>query len=225
VLFAIQVTCFIAALRDLSVAVCELLFYSYPALVAAAELIFFRRRLGARGLAALTLNFAGLLVLLGNLNGRPGAGLLFALAGPVAYAGYLLLAEHHGQAESPIGSSGIVVLAATPFVALATAALGSPPVLADTTEGWALLAGMMVTVAVGVPLLIASIARIGTARAAIISASEPAIAVAIAAIALGERPRAATYAGGLLVILAVFLAAGASTSATAPGLPPVGQQQ
>lgn len=202
---------FIAFVR-IEIGLALLLFYSYPAVVAAASVAWFGARLDTVRWAALGLSMVGLVLTLlgaGELGQLDGLGIGLSLAAAVAQAFYVLAARHGFAAIPPIEAAVTTMSLATGgyvVIALGTgqlAALGAP---LASGEGMAavLLAGL---IGAGVPTLafITGIRLLGAPRAAILSTLEPVVGVILAAWLLSEQPTPIQLLGGMLILVAAVV--------------------
>ena len=202
---------FIAFVR-IEIGLALLLFYSYPAVVAAASVAWFGARLDTVRWAALGLSMVGLVLTLlgaGELGQLDGLGIGLSLAAAVAQAFYVLAARHGFAAIPPIEAAVTTMsLAAGGYVVIALvtgqlAALGAP---LASGEGMAavLLAGL---IGAGVPTLafITGIRLLGAPRAAILSTLEPVVGVILAAWLLSEQPTPIQLLGGMLILVAAVV--------------------
>lgn len=205
--YGVQVSLLFLALRRIDASLASLLFYVYPALVTLGALLLGRETVSRRRLAALALALAGVgLVFSGGVAGEAdGAGVLLALASAVVYAGLVLVVDRLGRSGPPPLLSALVPTGAMLSFAGGGALLG----LLETgfgAAGWLAMVGLAVVGTV-LPLLalFAGIARVGPAAASLLLALDPVLAVALAALLLGERPGPWQGLGGLLVLAGVVL--------------------
>lgn len=202
---------FIAFVR-IEIGLSLLLFYAYPAVVAAASVAWFGARLDALRWGALGLSTLGLVLTLlgaGQLGELDALGIGLSLVAGVAQAFYVLAARHGFAAIPPIEAAATTMsLAAGGYLVIAVlagqlVALGTP---LASREGMAavLLAGL---IGAGIPTLcfITGIRMLGAPRAAILSTVEPVVGVLLAAWLLNEQPTATQLLGGALILVAAVV--------------------
>ncbi len=195
------------ALGRISAGVAAILVYLAPAFVIVIRWALGQHP-GARQLQALGLVSAGLLVIVGLPGPRDANALgltLGAMAGAF-YGAYLVFTERALPGVPPLQQTtyGALGTAATFAVfALLGGHLEPPPNL----NGWAVVAGIVVfPTLLALPTLYGSIARIGAARASILSSLEPVFAVGLAWVFLGEPLSVSSAIGGALILSGAVLA-------------------
>lgn len=189
-----------------------LVFYAYPAVVAAASVAWFGARLDALRWAALGLSTLGLVLTLlgaGQFGELDAIGIGLSLLAAVAQAFYVLAARHGFAAIPPIEAAVTTMsLAAGGYLVIAVVAgqlvaLGTP---LASGEGMAavLLAGL---IGAGIPTLcfITGIRLLGAPRAAILSTVEPVVGVLLAAWILNEQPTPTQLLGGAFILVAAVV--------------------
>ncbi len=195
------------ALARISAGVAAILVYLAPAFVIVIRWVL-EQHPGARQLQALGLVSAGLLVIVG-LPGPQDANALGLTLGALAgafYGAYLVFTERVLPGVPPLQQTtyGALGTAATFTVfALLGGNLEPPPNL----NAWAVVAGIVVfPTLLALPTLYGSIARIGAARASILSSLEPVFAVVLAWVFLGEPLSVSSGVGGVLILSGAVLA-------------------
>ncbi|OGN88130.1 MAG: hypothetical protein A2X23_11195 [Chloroflexi bacterium GWC2_73_18] len=206
-----------AAFERMTVAIALLTFYTYPVMVTVAVAALHRERPTSAKLVALVTALVGVvLVVASDVDPAEGLrfdaiGFLLALGGAAAHTSFVLLSRNGYRGVSSEQSAAFfLAFAFVGFVALAVAvtALGVAP------GGWGQLAfplehGSVVPTLVllgvvggGAPYLLylVGLRMIGAMRTAILAMLEPVVAVAMAAILLGESIAPLAVAGGALVL-------------------------
>jgi DME family drug/metabolite transporter len=146
------------------------------------------------------------------------AGVLLALGAALGFGLYLLGADIVLKETNSLTGSAWVAAFASIGLAVWAVATGDGRVPHGWHQ-WYPILGMGTFTAGAFVCLFAGLRRLGAVRTAIISATEPLTAAALAAAFLDERLGAATALGGLLILagaVAASLARG-ETSAEAPG--------
>lgn len=183
------------------------IFYIFPLIVAGLAPLLEGTRLGWRQKLAFPMAFCGLAMALAPavdvIDWRGLALALGAAASSVALFFSGMRAMRHVKPLMVTFSANVVSL---PIFVVAAMLLGSWA-LPHTPLGWTGLAGGVVCFAVALILQFAAMARIGSARTALLFNIEPLIALAAAAVILGERLGVVQYVGGGLVMAALLLAA------------------
>ena len=202
---------FIAFVR-IEIGLALLVFYSYPAFVAVASVLWFGDRLDDVRWSALGLSMFGLVLTLsgsGELGDLDAVGIGLSFLAALAQAFYVLAARHGFARVPPVESAAITMGgAALGYVVIALVIggfgdLGAPLVSGDALVP-VLLAGL---IGAAIPTLcfITGIRLLGAPRAAILSTLEPVIGVALAAWLLNEQPGLLQLAGGALILVAAIL--------------------
>lgn len=218
--------CIFIAFGRITIALALMLFYTYPALVAAVGVLLGRDRLTPPKLAALVLASAGvLLVLVGSLAATSGItvdllGVLLGLGAAVSQTVFVTVSRS-GFGRLPAAGATLVVLATSAVggAVFAVAVGGGASLVAPLAshESWpyALFAGVL-GAALPSFLFLTAIQRIGGTRTGILMLWEPVVGVVLAALLLGEPLLPLQLAGGGMVIGAALLLQLASDPATEP---------
>ncbi|MEW6045737.1 MAG: DMT family transporter [Bacillota bacterium] len=197
---------FFAALQFVPASVAALLFYTYPALVAAGSAGIHRYAPGKAQGAAVAAAVAGSALVAGaSLRDLDGRGVVLALAAAASYAGYILL-SHSVQAR--LGTSDLArrVSAGALFSSLAAVLIAGDSFTAIRAPGWAAAVTLgLVSTVYAVTAFLAGMARVGPTVASVLSAAEPVTALALAALVLGEHLAPAQAVGAALIVTAVVL--------------------
>ena len=210
---------FIAFVR-IEIGLALLVFYSYPAFVAIASVIWFGERLDAVRWSALVVSMLGLTLTLagsGDLGELDVVGIGLAFLAALTQAFYVLAARHGFPRVPPIEAAAVTMGGATLgylAIALVTGQLASLAAPLSSREALVpvLLAGF---IGAAIPTLcfITGIRLLGPPRAAILATLEPVVGVALAAWLLGEQPAALQLVGGALILVAaVLLQVGGTTA-------------
>ena len=202
---------FIAFVR-IEIGVALLVFYLFPAIVAAASVLWFDERLDRLRWGALGVSMLGLLLTLvggGSVGDLDPIGIGLAFLAAFAQAFYVLAARHGFPDVEPIEAAASTMgLAAVGYVAISLvtgqfAALGVP-----LTSGQALTAVLLAgVVGASIPTLsfLFGIRLLGAPRAAILATLEPVVGVTLAAVLLNEQPSPIQLLGGALILTAAVL--------------------
>lgn len=197
---------YFAALERISAGTASLLVYLAPVSVVVIHALQGKRP-NQRQIMATMLAVAGLLVIVGIPSSRDAnlLGVLFGALAGIGYGGYLVFSESqrhipplsflaHGALGSALGFAGLNLI-------------GGTTAIPNTLPLWGLVAAMaIISTLLALPMLYASIARIGAARASLISTLEPVFAAFLAWGFLAENPRLETLIGAALVLGGAALA-------------------
>jgi len=210
-LLALHFATWITSLQFTSVASSVLLVNTAPVFVAVLMWATGQRPTAATW-AAVGIAAAGAAVIAaGSLQDRGSlVGNLLALGGAIAMAGYLLLAREAQRGLPYLPYVGIAY--GTAALTLWSAVLVSgTPWSGFTTGTWAAIGALaVVSQLVGHGGYNWSLRHLQPVFVSVALTGEPVIAALLAWRLLGERPTAATAAGGLLVLAGIFLAARAT---------------
>ena len=192
-----------------------------PILIALWAWAVFKEAIRRRIWLALVLAVVGLAVVVEVWSGLTldGIGVMAALAAAVAYAIYVLMAEHAVKWRDPASLTAYGFLFAGLFWALVQPLWRFPTERLDDSVSllghlehyslpvWLLLlyvvfAGTMITFL----LVVAALRHISATRVGIVAMLEPVAASAVAFLWLGESFGAAQLVGGAIVLTAILLA-------------------
>lgn len=183
-----------------------LLFYIYPAIVAAGSALFFRQRLSLARLLVLLTATAGCVLTVDVQSGAgpiDATGVALALAAPCFYSGYVLIGSRVTAHVAPLNASAWIIT----FAAIVIVLAGASGVLGDgfTTDvaprGWAAMLGLAIfSTVISISAFLAGMARLDPFRASIISTVEPVITVILAALLLSERLTGQQALGGFVIV-------------------------
>ncbi len=180
--------------------------FTYPVFVVVLAAIFLGEPVGRRRLAALALTLGGVALITGvNPAAADPRGVAVVLVGAVVYAAYITVGRTTLEdVDAPTLTAHVMPAAAATFlgVGLATGSLSAP----GGTVAWGAAVGIA-TLATAVPILafFVGLSRVDAGPAAILSAAEPVVAVALGAAFLGEPVSAVVAAGGALVVAGVVV--------------------
>ncbi|HLE59490.1 MAG TPA: DMT family transporter [Candidatus Limnocylindria bacterium] len=202
----VNLAMFIAFLR-IGIGLALLIFYLYPALLAAISVTWFGERLDRTRWAALGIAMLGMLLVIGGagIAGEMDAlGIGLALVAGVGQMVYALSARH-GFAAIPGPEAGALTMGGAAVIYLGISAVtGGLPALAmplgSVHAAWPVLVAGVIGAGVPTACFIGGIRLLGPSRAAILSMLEPVVGTALAAILLSEQPGALQLAGGALII-------------------------
>lgn len=203
--------CFFFAVQHTSASVVTVLLYTYPALIAIVEALEKRAWPPLAVVAGIVLTFGGCTLVVGLF--QPGltidaAGIALGLGAGVAYGLFTMLSDRLVPGRSRLVvmtymfgiSALIMVLIATVF------GESLSPGSWDPRLWWLLLGIVTLPTIIAVVLYLGGIRRLGPARAAIASTTEPVFTILLSWLVLGERLTVLQMAGAALVIGGIMLA-------------------
>jgi drug/metabolite transporter (DMT)-like permease len=205
-LYVVESGLYFASSRRIPVALTALLLYLYPALVALWEWLAGRHRLEGRDLTALSASLLGTALAVGSPGrGLDPLGLAMGLGTAFGYTAYVLLgARLQKGVPALLASAWIMGSAGLIYLGLALASHQWQPALA--LRAWRPLLGLAVVgTLLPIPMLLAGMARIGAARASVVSTLEPLAACLFGLLFLQELLRPWQWLGAALILGAVML--------------------
>ncbi len=213
VFLAVDLVLWNYAIGDVGAGVATVLGNLQVLFVAAFAWLVLRERPDRRFLAVMPAVLAGVVLVSGLLGGhasgaRPVAGIAFGVATSAAYACFLLiLRTTAGHAPHVAGQLADATVGATAgAVMLAPIAGGLQLDIGWSSLRWLLLLAL-VSQTVGWLLITAALPRLPAAISSLLLLLQPAAAMVLADIVLGERPTLTQVGGAVLVCLGVLVVA------------------
>ena len=195
---------YFTALTMASPGLVALLLYIYPALVTTLSAVFLKEHLTTIKIVALFLALSGTALTIQITSGGSIVGILLGIAAAVDYAIYILLGSRIVKRSGPIGSTAIIIASTAGVYAIIAPIHGlSFPI---DVQGWvAIVAIALISTVLAFVTFFAGLKRIGPTTASTLSTFEPIVAVALAAIVLGETITPVQALGGALILVAVVI--------------------
>lgn len=198
------------ALTLLPVGTASVLVFVFPALVVLWSRLFWKEEISALRILALILALLGVVftvepaAALALGSAISGLGVIWALSSALSNSWYVTLAGVIGKDKPPLSVAlySLPITAACFSVYLALTG-GFPAEM--NAAAWASCVGIGVLTGAAVYLYLIGVARIGASRAAIVATSEPATAVLLGVLLLGEPVSAIKLLGGGFVAMAIAL--------------------
>jgi drug/metabolite transporter (DMT)-like permease len=197
--------------QHISSSLTAILIASMPLMVALLALRFATdERLSGLRLAGLLAGLGGVVMLMGiDVAGRPDEllGAALVLVATLGYAAAPIIIDRSLADLDPIGPVAAALGVAT--IGLLPAAIAMPPDRLPALDAAAsiVVLGVLCT-AIGLVLFFALIGEAGPSRASVITYVNPAVAVALGVLVLGERLGAASVAGLLVILAGSWLSTG-----------------
>jgi drug/metabolite transporter (DMT)-like permease len=228
--FTLNLAIFVAFGR-ITIALALMLFYTYPAMVAAVGVALGHERLTPPRALALALATVGVvLVLVGSLDPGGGVavdplGVALGLAAAASQTVFMTISRHGYSAVAAETATMLILAGSFAGGLLVAAVAGLLPELAEplrSTASWPpiLVAGIL-GAAVPSLLFLTAIRSIGATRTGILMLWEPVVGVALAAILLSETLVPVQVVGGGLVLGAALLLQLVSEPETEPVAPAI----
>jgi drug/metabolite transporter (DMT)-like permease len=209
-LLAVDIVLFNHTIADVGAGVATVIGSVYVPFVAALAWVVLRERPDRRYLLVLPVVLLGVVLVSGLAGGggtgeHPAAGLGYAVAANLAYAGFLLILR---QSAGPARHVAGQVFDATAGAAAGTVLLGLAfgglrLAVSWSALGWLLLLALLVQT-IGWLLITSSLPRLPAAVSSLLLLVQPAAALVLAAVILDQRPTLIQYAGAVLVLSGVL---------------------
>ena len=204
---------FILGLERTTVTNSSLLLAGMPAMVAGLGAALGAERLSVAGRRGLVLASVGVVIVVAakgglGFSGRTLTGDLLTLAAVLCWALFTIGVRRLRTPLSPFGITAWTMILGSPGLVLA----GIPDLLRLDWGSVSLLAWGGVLYSVVLSLIVAyilwnrSVRVVGSNRTAIFACMTPIVAMAVAAVVLGERPRPVQFVGAALILGGVLLA-------------------
>lgn len=204
--YAAQSGLYFLGLEYMTAGLVGIVIYTYPVFVLGLSLLVLDETITPHTLVALVLAISGVALVVGaDPAGADVRGIAVVLAAALVYAGYYVTSHVAlTDVDSQILTAHVLPSAAASFVVFG-AVTGQLTVPATSYE-WGLVGAIgVVGTAIPISAFFAGLGYIGASRASIISSLEPASAVGLGVIVLGEPLTPTTVVGGLLILGGVIL--------------------
>ena len=194
-----EVILYFTSLHHIGAGLAEVLLFLYPVWVVLITALILRQQVSPLVVGCSVAAVGGAALTVGGVHDVDVVGVLLAVGASLGFATYVVLS---GRLVHGVGSLPTTVLvvsgAAVTFLVLALATGAHGP---SDVAGWAATAGLSVVgTVISFLLLTAGLQRLPSTDAAVVSTVEPAVAVVLGAVLLGE-PVAAVQVLGVLVVL------------------------
>lgn len=205
VLMAVMFYGNVGSVEFISVGLAALLFYTFPPIVAAIQLIIVREPVPLAKIAAIAIAFAGLAIMLGaSLSNSNPLGVTLALGAALAAAWNSVWVMRKLKHRDPLVLTFNMAVIAAVLLCLVT--IGSGQVQTpDMPVGWLGLVLVVVLQASSIPLYFLAIPRIGALKSAMVSNVQPVVSIVAAYVLYRELLSPPQFVGGAMVLGAVWL--------------------
>ena len=197
---------FASSIKYLPASLAAMLLYTYPAIVSVLSFILGDEAYSWQKGLALTVCFAGLLLVLGvSFSNVSSLGFFFGLGASLVYSIYIVVGNRLVKNVDPIITTLYVCASAAMVFVLAGVANNSlifnlPP------QGWMAIVGIaLLATIVGIMGFFAGMSRIGATNASIISTMEPVITVLLSVVLLDEKITLLQVGGGILILSGILI--------------------
>ena len=196
------------AIERLNAGITTVLFYLYPAMVAAINLAVFHERITAAVAVALILSIMGLILISGIIGGEfalDPLGVVFALGAALAFAVYTVIIQVTGRTE---GSFTVTfTLSWTSLLASCVVFAPAVPAMFHLSAYQVLIGCIMALACTILPvvLYIQAVKRIGGTKSSLIGISETPSSLLLAFLILGETITPIEGAGIILIVASVVV--------------------
>ncbi len=197
---------FFLAVNRIPASLAGMLLYLYPALVTITTIVLKQETYTRQKGIALLITSLGLILVLGtSFEGIDFLGILFGIGAACTYTIYIVTGSNVLRVLEPIKATTYIITgAASTYIlfGLTTKNLS----FNFTSLAWLTISGIvLISTVVAILFFWLGVQMVGAARASIISSIEPLITVILAWFAFGEMLLPIQLAGGVLIILGVFV--------------------
>jgi drug/metabolite transporter (DMT)-like permease len=202
--------CFVGGVNQTSVSNAALIIGATPVAVAVISAVFGRERITALHWLGAVISIAGLYVVVGHgaeFGGKTFRGDLLVLASVSCWTAYTLGASRLIARHSPLFVTGMTMaLGMVPYVAVTVPALLATDYQRVSNWTWiSLVLSALLALNVAYLIWYTGVQKIGPARTSMYSNLVPIVAMAVAAVWLGEPLGATKIIGGTAVLTGVLL--------------------
>jgi drug/metabolite transporter (DMT)-like permease len=209
---AVHFGAWITSLKYIPIATSVVLVNSHPLFVVIASYLFLGERPRRRAIAGTAVGLLGMAII-----SRDGfrdadfalAGYALALVGALAVVGYFIIGREVRARVSLLGYVTPLYAVCSLFLLIWAVAAGSPLWPYGATVWAYFLALAVVPTILGHTVFNWAIKHVTPAAISIAFLGEPVLAAALAFLFFGQRPPAATFIGGALVLAGIYLATSA----------------
>ena len=212
VLFAADLICWHRSIADVGAGLATVLGNLQVVLVAFIAWAVLGERPGNRVMVAVPVVFTGAVMISGVLEqgaygDNPGRGTVWGILTTLAYAGFIIvLRQTNADLRRPAGPLLDATITAAVVAAVFGAAIGAVDLVPSWPEhAWLVLLALSSQV-VGWLLISVSLPRLPAALTSVLLLIQPVMAVALAAVLLGESPSALQVTGVVVILAGVVYA-------------------
>jgi drug/metabolite transporter (DMT)-like permease len=194
-----EVTLYFASLHHIGAGLAEVLLFLYPMWVVVITAVVLRQRVTRLVVGCSAAAVAGAALTVGAVSGVDLVGVLLALGASIGFACYVVLSGRLVHGVGSLLTTALVTTGAAVTFTVAALATGSRG--PSDVPGWAATLGLsLIGTVVSFLLLTLGLARMPSTDASVISTVEPAVAVLLGVVLLGE-PIGVLQVVGVMVVL------------------------
>ena len=194
-----EVTLYFASLHHIGAGLAEVLLFLYPMWVVVITAVVLRQRVTRLVVGCSAAAVAGAALTVGAVSGVDLLGVLLALGASIGFACYVVLSGRLVHGVGSLLTTALVTTGAAITFTVAALATGSRG--PSDVPGWAATLGLsLIGTVVSFLLLTLGLARMPSTDASVISTVEPAVAVLLGVVLLGE-PIGVLQVVGVMVVL------------------------
>ena len=195
-----EVTLYFASLHRIGAGLAEVLLFLYPMWVVLITAVVLRQQVTRLVVGCSVVAVAGAALTVGAVSGVDGVGVLLAVGASIGFACYVVLSGRLVHGVGSILTTALITTGAAVTFSVAALVTGSQG--PTDAAGWAATLGLsLVGTVVSFLLLTLGLARMPSTDASVVSTVEPAVAVLLGVLLLGEPI-------GLLQVVGVALVLG-----------------
>jgi len=197
-----EVILYFSSLHRIGAGLAEVLLFLYPMWVVLITAVVLRTPVSRLVVLCSVGAVAGAALTVGAVEGVDLVGVLLAVGASIGFATYVVLSGRLVHGVGALVTTAVVISgAAVTFSVLALASGSQGP---TDAAGWAATLGLSVVgTVISFLLLTAGLARLPSTDASVISTVEPAVAVVLGALLLGEQVAALQVVGVVVVLASV----------------------
>ena len=180
-----EVTLYFASLHRIGAGLAEVLLFLYPMWVVLITAVVLRQQVTRLVVGCSLVAVAGATLTVGAVSGVDGVGVLLAVGASIGFACYVVLSGRLVHGVGSILTTALITTGAAVTFSVAALVTGSQG--PTDAAGWAATLGLsLVGTVVSFLLLTLGLARMPSTDASVVSTVEPAVAVLLGVVLLGE---------------------------------------
>jgi len=180
-----EVTLYFASLHRIGAGLAEVLLFLYPMWVVLITAVVLRQQVTRLVVGCSVVAVAGAALTVGAVSGVDGVGVLLAVGASIGFACYVVLSGRLVHGVGSILTTALITTGAAVTFSVAALVTGSQG--PTDAAGWAATLGLsLVGTVVSFLLLTLGLARMPSTDASVVSTVEPAVAVLLGVVLLGE---------------------------------------
>ncbi len=180
--------------------------FVYPVIIALAEFLIFRQKLGRRKMIAMAFAIGGIWLIMFSASALSLKGIVYALLSSLGYSAYVIFIAKTGLRSLPGPVCAFYCTVSSSVAVLAVCLVKGEDFLHPGAEPmfWIAVTALLV-VCLGNAMIPEAIKRAGSATVSILGILEPITTTVVSVLLLKEAMTARNLLGGLLVLLSAAL--------------------